>query len=1834
MNLTLFVRLSLLITAFCCASRSPLVAAVPPQLLKDINTTAGSTLSNLANFCAVGDTLFFTATDVVHGRALWKSDGTGAGTVMVKDFSDSRTARNFVAMGGRLYFIMAQSTDGRELWSSDGTEAGTILVKDFNDGLINTTAGLCVAGDVIFFNGYEPATGGHLWKSDGSTAGTVRVNNHGPGTGVSSLHPMDFAASGSVVYFRGLGDSSGAELWRSDGTAAGTVMVKDIAPGEFGASPSQLVVAGGAVFFSATTEAAGTELWRSDGTAAGTQLMKDILPGMDSSHPNTLTALGSTLYFSAADNLWKSDGTPAGTVSVPDNTGSSCHPNQIITSGGILYFVNGTTASGSELWRTDGTQAGTVIVKDIIAGTSSSTPGSLTDVAGTLFFTATTTASGRELWRSDGTEGGTVMVKDAVSGSGSPSPSGLTAVGSRLFYAAVTGGSGSADLWVSDGTGSGTQFVKDIITGNAASNHGLMVEMGGFSYFTADDGVNGRELWRTNGTTVGTTLVKDIRTGSTGSGAHTFVTLGGQLYFIADNSSGSPRLWKSDGTSGGTTQVGTISSVSGLVAFNGDLYLYGFNGATLTGSELYKCDGTTGAITLVKDIYTGSSSSSASSFVVMNGALYFSAISDRSGRALWKTDGTTGGTVQVADPYPESTTLQGNVENLMAAGSTLFFTASDGVNGVELWKSDGTTAGTVMVKDIMPGGGTPFESLHSGYPNLVAVGGTVYFQANDGVHGTELWKSDGTGAGTVMVKDIHPSGTLFQAIDLTEVDGVLYFPVDDGTHGTELWRSDGTEAGTVMVKDIQPGAASSGASYLAAAGDLLFFVALDPIQGSSVWVSGGTAATTAPLPRPPEAAGGWLPSALQFLGGRVYFQGRTTAYHTEPYTYSMPTLDVLEVSDLARASVTLHGIVNPQGAATTAVFEYGTTAAYGLTAPVTLAPDDGSAPQVVTAPLTGLAAGTVHHYRLTAAGGTSGSTADATFTTPPALTSLTVGAGTLSPAFAPGTTSYTASVPYTTTSITLTPTVDGPNSTVRVNGTLVTSGSPAAAISLGIGANFITTVVTAQDGSTTATYALVVHRAAPARGALGFSSAIILAYEAQGTVQIPIIRTGGVDEQVGATLIATPGTAHLDSDYDAPASPTVTFGQGVSGPLHVAIPIRNPAGTDERMETFTVTLDSLTGGASLGPITTATVHILDSVDGAAPRVPSIAHPSSNGSVGVETLGAFTAHGNATDNKGVVSVKVQLNTDPPQDAVLGFPGAASTGWSISLTPVTGTNKVTVQTFDALGRHSDPKVHTFKVLRPLAVTVSDSTLGSVTPAYASSSYREVGKSCTIAATAKVPKAPFEGALFTGWTLGGFDVARSSAVLTNADTARIGMAQIGLTKNTVTFIFREGMTLRANFVPNPFKPLAGTYNGLISPSATLPVRDGAEPDGTRSSLATEGFFTATVHNTGAFSGRLSIDGLVLNVAGAFDEDGDARFGTARQETLVVTRTGKPSLHVGLRLNVDENNVDSEVDDVITGTVTAKRLQQSVTEAVSLIEADRAYYDGVNTVVPTAYVSAGTAKSTYTAVLPARDPYDVGDVAGTQIPGFAKVDYPQGHGYATVTLTKGGAVTLSGTAADGTTLNGSATLSRVGVGHSGRFALFVPLHGKLGFLSGFVALDSGADDSDMAAVHLHWLRPRMTASHYYPAGWPEVIKVGFMGAKYRTTDAGSVLQAPDDADGDKDSEALEEEDEDGNITLTLSGGQLTEPLVKSANLSPGDSVTKVPDNDPTFSLKVTRSSGMFSGSFTHTDDTTPEFKGMVYQKGGGAGGYGHFLTRQPKPIDYTGESGRVTILGTPEVP
>jgi ELWxxDGT repeat protein len=193
---------------------------------------------------------------------------------------------------------------------------------------------------------------------------------------------------------------------------------------------------------------------------------------------------------------------------------------------------------------------------------------------------------------------------------------------------------------------------------------------------------------------------------------------------------------------------------------------------------------------------------------------------------------------------------------------TLFFIADDGILGSELWKSDGTPEGTIMVKDIHIGRSS------SNISPPVAVNGILFFAADDGSSGRELWKSDGTPEGTVLVKDINTTGPSHIS-HMTDVDGILFFRAIDEI-GYALYKSDGTPGGTVHVKAPDPDNHYS-VTWLASSNGFLFFSGDDGLTGNELWISDGTPAGTYMLKDINPGSDTSQPRELTDVGGTLFF---------------------------------------------------------------------------------------------------------------------------------------------------------------------------------------------------------------------------------------------------------------------------------------------------------------------------------------------------------------------------------------------------------------------------------------------------------------------------------------------------------------------------------------------------------------------------------------------------------------------------------------------------------------------------------------------------------------------------------------------------------------------------------------------------------------------------------------------------------------------------------------------------------------------------------------------------------------------------------------------------
>ena len=450
----------------------------------------------------------------------------------------------------------------------------------------------------------------------------------------------------------------------------------------------------------------------------------------------------------------------------------------------------------------------------------------------------------------------TILVKDINPGPDWSHIYWMTDLNGSLVFSGYDGGSGfqGTELFRSDGTAAGTTVLAGI------EGLGPFTVIGNTAYFEGEDADSPNfELFKTNGTAAGTTRIDP---GGSLWNPTDLTDFNGTLFFNGYDPAHGAELWRSDGTVAGTVLVkdinpdGNGSNPGNLTNVNGTLFFTASDG-TSGGFGLWKSDGTAASTVFIKT-FRG-----LSELTNINGKLFFGADDGSHGAELWTSDGTANGTKMVKDLYSGSTTVQDHYyghfhfkipnssspNNLVNVNGTLFFIAYEPTHGSEVWKSDGTAKGTVLVADIYPRAGSSTPGA------LMNVNGTLYFNADNGA-GRELWKSDGTAAGTVMVKDISPGGSSYPG-NFTNANGMVYFSADDGTHGIELWKSDGTAAGTTLVRDINPGDASSSPAVLTTSGGHLFFTADDGVHGTELWdppvaiapVDGDLLADSTSLPR-------------------------------------------------------------------------------------------------------------------------------------------------------------------------------------------------------------------------------------------------------------------------------------------------------------------------------------------------------------------------------------------------------------------------------------------------------------------------------------------------------------------------------------------------------------------------------------------------------------------------------------------------------------------------------------------------------------------------------------------------------------------------------------------------------------------------------------------------------------------------------------------------------------------------------------------------------------------------------------------------------------------------
>jgi ELWxxDGT repeat protein len=400
-----------------------------------------------------------------------------------------------------------------------------------------------------------------------------------------------------------------------------------------------------------------------------------------------------------------------------------------------------------------------VILKDIAPGADTGFWGELTVFKGKAYFKGKDPGHGTELWVTDGTEAGTQLVLDIDPGPvrspgpprGSGEPSELTSIGDQLLFSA--GDQRGRELWATDGTAAGTRLVADldpapfVSFGSGESNPVGFLSMGRIALFQARTPSNGRQTWRSDGTAEGTfRLTESIEP----DGPEVGVRFGEQVAFVSADWVNGREVWLTDGSPAGTRLL--IDAYPGLLDLSAQRYV--------GGPQL---------------------------LVSIGERLIF-----RQDNGLWSSDGTERGSEIVSSVRPGYSAAVGR--------RALMYVYTEG--GAEIWQSDGTVGGTrpLISGPVIPDIRSAWSRDLERFPNWESFGPAVVFGALDPARPLgrpQAWITDGTSAGTRMLRDIVPGEPEWVWVD--ESNGCIWLTLPGGSGIWQIWRTDGTRAGSRQV---------------------------------------------------------------------------------------------------------------------------------------------------------------------------------------------------------------------------------------------------------------------------------------------------------------------------------------------------------------------------------------------------------------------------------------------------------------------------------------------------------------------------------------------------------------------------------------------------------------------------------------------------------------------------------------------------------------------------------------------------------------------------------------------------------------------------------------------------------------------------------------------------------------------------------------------------------------------------------------------------------------------------------------------------------------------------
>ena len=845
--------------------------------------------------------LFFGTKAGCRGdAALWRTDGTTAGTVRVQGFPPAGVASvvPMLAIGDVVYFGLVPPSEVdepiRELWRSDGSEQGTTPLHAFATGSIagppypgSGRASFAALGDQFVFGAGDGSEAG-LWVTDGTPEGTLAVTPEGAG----SLWPENFVQRGADLFVLMQG-ASGYALWRTDGTAAGTELVIDLQftyddptepPQDSWSIPHPGIALGpdGALYFARSFPSGAHELWRSGGTAATTG------PAFTLPFASSWLLVGDKhLVLEARRGVarvsrWNPSDRSLSLVHdfAPPPLGLNSFTIDAVRDG-VLYLSPSVHLVGDQLWRTDGTPGGTFELY------GEALQGILAPAAGGLLFRADPLFAPDPYVITDGTQAGTVQIippdpelveYDAVTPLGDATlfgryrqraiqlmrtdgtAPGTSALGrlpamprSLVALGGVAAFISESTLWRSDGTVGGTFPLAELGVDTLSSVPHALTDVDGALFFAVDRAQGqANELWRSDGTRAGTTLVADFPDGDDMLGYLT--ASGGRLFFTR----GASEVWTSDGSAAGTQRLLDAGAVAEIHDVAGRAFV-AVHGAKPTKGSLWRSDGSADGTVQLADV-------AASGLTAFDGALYFVGRAARAVAGLWRSDGSVAGTAPLATFSAVSERRTPLLGTLFPAEHALYFSVGRR-DRTELWRSDGDASGTTRVATLAAGPKRHGFYGLAGVEYGAVVDDQLVFSFTSGFDpGTpNLWRSDGSEAGTKPIAAISPFVELGPFVRVGE--RVLFTnpsPRVPINLAAELWASDGTEQGTVRLL------AGGFGTIFGPIGDVAYLCVFRDDK-ARVWQTDGTPAGTQP------AFSGSLPCPGELVasGDRLFLDGST-----------------------------------------------------------------------------------------------------------------------------------------------------------------------------------------------------------------------------------------------------------------------------------------------------------------------------------------------------------------------------------------------------------------------------------------------------------------------------------------------------------------------------------------------------------------------------------------------------------------------------------------------------------------------------------------------------------------------------------------------------------------------------------------------------------------------------------------------------------------------------------------------------------------------------------------------------------------------------------------------